>query len=99
MSISDTISIAHKNRSDNSRITENASQIGNHLYHIKGVKIVVSGDERLRRLVPFILGKVNTRAALEGVLDEGYVWAGQVVGQINDVRKNMPISLSAAIAR
>ena len=42
-------------------------------------------DERLRRLLPFILGKVNTRAALEGVLDEGYVWAGQVVGLINDV--------------
>jgi NADH:quinone reductase (non-electrogenic) len=42
-------------------------------------------DERLRRLLPFILGKVNTRAALEGVLEEGYVWAGQVVGLINDV--------------
>jgi NAD(P)H-dependent flavin oxidoreductase YrpB (nitropropane dioxygenase family) len=42
-------------------------------------------DERLRRLLPFILGKVNTRAALDGVLEEGYVWAGQVVGLINDV--------------
>ena len=36
-------------------------------------------------MLPFILGKVNTRAALEGALDEGYVWAGQVVGLINDV--------------
>lgn len=44
-----------------------------------------SGEERLQRLLPLILGKVNTRAALEGVLDEGYVWAGQVVGLINDV--------------
>jgi NADH:quinone reductase (non-electrogenic) len=44
-----------------------------------------SADERLRRLLPFILGKVNTRAALEGALDEGFVWAGQVVGLINDV--------------
>jgi NAD(P)H-dependent flavin oxidoreductase YrpB (nitropropane dioxygenase family) len=44
-----------------------------------------SADERLRRLLPFILGKVNTRAALEGALDEGYVWAGQGVGLINDV--------------
>lgn len=44
-----------------------------------------SADERLRRLLPLILGKVNTRAALEGVLDEGYVWAGQVVGLIHDV--------------
>jgi enoyl-[acyl-carrier protein] reductase II len=45
----------------------------------------VNADERLQRLLPLILGKVNTRAALEGVLDEGYVWAGQVVGLINDV--------------
>ena len=45
----------------------------------------VSADERLQRLLPHILGKVNTRAALEGYLDEGYVWAGQVVGMINDI--------------
>jgi NADH:quinone reductase (non-electrogenic) len=44
-----------------------------------------SADERLQRLLPYILGKVNTRAALEGALDEGFVWAGQVVGLINDV--------------
>ncbi|HEX9134048.1 MAG TPA: nitronate monooxygenase [Ktedonobacteraceae bacterium] len=44
-----------------------------------------SADERLGRLLPYILGKVNTRAALEGALDEGFVWAGQVVGLINDV--------------
>ena len=44
-----------------------------------------SADERLRRLLPLILGKVNTRAALEGVLDEGFVWAGQVVGLIHDI--------------
>ncbi len=45
----------------------------------------VSAEERLQRLLPLILGRVNTRAALEGVLDEGFVWAGQVVGLINDV--------------
>jgi NADH:quinone reductase (non-electrogenic) len=45
----------------------------------------MSDGERLQKLLPFILGKVNTRAALEGVMDEGYVWAGQVVGLINDV--------------
>ena len=44
-----------------------------------------SADERLRRLLPHILGKVNTRAALEGVLEEGFVWAGQVVGLIHDI--------------
>ena len=45
----------------------------------------VNVEERLQRLLPLISGKVNTRAALEGLLDEGYVWAGQVVGLINDV--------------
>ena len=42
-------------------------------------------DERLRRILPFIIGSVNHRAALDGELDEGFVWAGQVVGLINDV--------------
>lgn len=42
-------------------------------------------DERLRRILPYIMGTVNTKAALEGQLEEGFVWAGQVVGLINDV--------------
>ena len=44
-----------------------------------------SADERLQRMLPLIQGTVNTRSALEGVLEEGFVWAGQVVGLINDV--------------
>lgn len=44
-----------------------------------------SQEETLRRILPYILGSVNTRAALEGHLDEGFVWAGQVVGLIHDV--------------
>lgn len=42
-------------------------------------------EERLHRLLPYIKGEVNTRAALEGQLDEGFVWAGQVIGLINDI--------------
>ncbi len=42
-------------------------------------------DERLRRLLPYIAGRVNTRAALEGVLDDGFVWTGQVAGLIHDI--------------
>ncbi len=42
-------------------------------------------EERLRQLLPYIAGQVNTRAALEGMLDDGFVWAGQVVGLINDI--------------
>ena len=44
-----------------------------------------SPEERLQRLLPYIRGSVNTRAALEGVLDEGFVWAGQTVGLIHDI--------------
>jgi enoyl-[acyl-carrier protein] reductase II len=42
-------------------------------------------EERLQRLLPHISGKVNTRASLEGALDEGFVWAGQVVGLMHDI--------------
>lgn len=44
-----------------------------------------SSDERLHRLLPLIRRDVNTRASLNGKLDEGFVWAGQVVGLINDI--------------
>jgi NADH:quinone reductase (non-electrogenic) len=42
-------------------------------------------EERLQRLLPHISGKVNTRAALDGVLAEGFVWAGQMIGLIHDI--------------
>jgi enoyl-[acyl-carrier protein] reductase II len=42
-------------------------------------------EARLERLLPYIRGSVNTRAALDGELDEGFVWAGQVVGLIKDI--------------
>lgn len=45
----------------------------------------VEAGERLQRLLPLIRGEVNQRASLEGVLDEGFVWAGQVAGLINDI--------------
>jgi NAD(P)H-dependent flavin oxidoreductase YrpB (nitropropane dioxygenase family) len=44
-----------------------------------------SRDESLAALLPFILGTVNKRAAREGVLEEGFVWAGQVAGLIQDI--------------
>ncbi len=36
-------------------------------------------------LLPLIKGERNRRAAVQGELDEGYAWAGQVVGLIDDV--------------
>jgi NAD(P)H-dependent flavin oxidoreductase YrpB (nitropropane dioxygenase family) len=58
--------------------------------HIMQVEAELEGqqvppDERLRRMLPLILGSVNKRAALEGELKEGFVWAGQVVGLIHDI--------------
>jgi NAD(P)H-dependent flavin oxidoreductase YrpB (nitropropane dioxygenase family) len=48
-------------------------------------KAHATSEERLQRLLPYISGRVNTHAALEGALDEGFVWAGQAVGLINDI--------------
>jgi enoyl-[acyl-carrier protein] reductase II len=36
-------------------------------------------------LVPLISGEANYRAAVQGDLDNGFVWAGQVVGLVNDI--------------
>jgi len=44
-----------------------------------------SREEALEALLPSIRGTVNTHAALDGVLDEGFVWAGQVAGLIHDI--------------
>ena len=42
-------------------------------------------EAALTEILPFILGANNTRAALDGDLDHGFVWAGQVVGLIDDI--------------
>src|SRR5690606_3025709 len=39
----------------------------------------------LEEMLPLISGKVNAKAALEGDLEEGFVYAGQGVGLIQDV--------------
>lgn len=39
----------------------------------------------LRELLPWIEGSRNRVAALEGRLDEGFVWAGQGIGGIRDI--------------
>ena len=39
----------------------------------------------MEELLPLIRGEANWRAAREGHLDGGYVWAGQVAGLIHDV--------------
>jgi len=44
-----------------------------------------SPDETLATLLPYILGGVNKTAAIDGHMDDGFVWAGQGVGQIHDI--------------
>jgi enoyl-[acyl-carrier protein] reductase II len=45
----------------------------------------VSREEALPVILPYILGEVNKVAAIEGRLDEGFIWAGQVTGLIHDI--------------
>jgi NADH:quinone reductase (non-electrogenic) len=45
----------------------------------------LSREEAFPELLPYIRSEVNTRAALEGKLDEGFVWAGQGIGLIHDI--------------
>jgi NADH:quinone reductase (non-electrogenic) len=44
-----------------------------------------SREEALPELLPYIRGEVNVRAAVEGKLDEGFIWAGQSAGLIHDI--------------
>lgn len=44
-----------------------------------------SREEALPELLPYIRGEVNVRAAIEGKLDEGFIWAGQGIGLIHDI--------------
>lgn len=42
-------------------------------------------EAALPEMLPLITGANNTRAALEGDLEHGFVWVGQVVGLIHDI--------------
>ncbi|HEV8192022.1 MAG TPA: nitronate monooxygenase [Ktedonobacterales bacterium] len=42
-------------------------------------------EEALQEMLPYIRGEVNKRGAIEGKLDEGFIWAGQATGLIHDI--------------
>lgn len=44
-----------------------------------------SREEAFEALFPLIRGEVNKVAAIKGRLDEGFIWAGQGIGLINDI--------------
>jgi len=53
-----------------------------------GAQRVLEAEARgatLEELLPLISGKVNAKAALEGDMEEGFVYAGQGVGLIHDI--------------
>jgi NADH:quinone reductase (non-electrogenic) len=39
----------------------------------------------IEKLLPYITGTVNYKAAVDGEMDAGFVWAGQVAGLIDDI--------------
>ena len=43
-----------------------------------------AGATSIKELLPLIEGSVNRRGAHDGDLEEGFVWAGQVIGLIDD---------------
>lgn len=53
-----------------------------------GAERVLQAEERgatLEELLPLIAGRVNARGAVEGDMDQGYVYAGQGIGLIEDI--------------
>lgn len=53
--------------------------------HAERILAAEAGGATFEELFPLIRGEANKRAALDGDLDNGFVWAGQVAGLIGDV--------------
>ena len=53
--------------------------------HVARILAKEADSPPIEELLPYISGEANYRAAVEGDLDEGFVWAGQVIGLIHDV--------------
>ncbi len=53
--------------------------------HVSRILAKEAESPPIEELLPYISGEANYRAAVEGRLDEGFAWAGQVIGLIHDV--------------
>jgi NAD(P)H-dependent flavin oxidoreductase YrpB (nitropropane dioxygenase family) len=53
--------------------------------HVRQILAQEAKSPSLEDLLPYIRGEVNYRAAVNGRLEDGYVWAGQAVGLIEDI--------------
>jgi NADH:quinone reductase (non-electrogenic) len=49
------------------------------------IRAAEAAGASIEELLPLIEGQVNRRGAQDGDLDEGFVWAGQVAGLIDDL--------------
>lgn len=52
---------------------------------VERILVEEAAGSDLQALLPLISGRNNVRSALEGSLDEGFVWAGQAIGLIHDL--------------
>lgn len=53
--------------------------------HVNTILEVEAGSPDFEALLPYIRGEINYEAAVNGRLEEGFVWAGQVIGLIHDI--------------
>ncbi len=53
--------------------------------HVTNILETEAKLSRSEDLLPLIRGELNYQAAVDGYLDEGFVWAGQVIGLIHDI--------------
>ena len=53
--------------------------------HVSTILEKEANSSSMEDVLPLIRGELNYGAALEGRLDEGFVWAGQAIGLIHDI--------------
>lgn len=53
--------------------------------HVADILAKEAESPSFEELLPFIRGELNYEAAVDGRLDDGFVWAGQVTGLIRDI--------------
>lgn len=53
--------------------------------YVERIQTMEAMNPSIEELLPLIRGDANFKGAIEGRLEEGFVWAGQVVGLIHDL--------------
>lgn len=53
--------------------------------HVRAILNLEQQEAGVEKLLPYIRGELNVQAVLQGHLEDGFVWAGQVIGLIHDI--------------